>query len=148
MANIDREQERQIWQRVAGSRENPGSDLDGVLDCAAWLAAAYRQLAGGAGDRELLMRLTETEKSNIACMKGMLMMDGKPIPRLRYPDLRGEHRNRLLAQCVRRCREEYTAYASRLAEPEFGAAFQALAAREQEQLARTLELAEIGRAHV
>ena len=140
MEYIDREQERQIWQRVAGNREMADSDLNGILSCAAWLAAAYRQLAEGGRDRDTLMRLSETEKANIACIQGMLIMAGKPTPPLRYPDMRGERRNRLLAQCVRRCREEYMAYASRLAEPEFGVVFQVLAAREQEQLARSLEL--------
>lgn len=137
---IDREQERQIWQRVAGNQEPVHSDLEDVLATAVWLAAAYRHLAGNSGDRETLMRLMETEKANIACMKGMLILSGKPVPQLRYPDMTGERRSRLLAQCVRQNRKEYMAYASRLAEPEFGAAFQVLAARAQEQLVKTLEL--------
>lgn len=138
------ERERRVWQRVTQSNPEAGAhrDLYPVLQMSAQMAAAYRDLAKftSGKEKDSLLFLMEGEKSNIAAMKGILVFSGNPVPEIRYPTTPREPRSRTLARCVHCARETYLAYASRLAEPDFGPAFQVLANREQKQLELTLAL--------
>ena len=124
--------EQEVWQRVAAAHGAAPGDLEAALDHALWLCAAFRVL----GSAELARR----EAASAACLRGMLWILGRPAGERRRLELGREPRRRLLNQCVRRCREAQMIYASRLADPDFGAAFQILSQREQEQLTQTLEL--------
>lgn len=142
MEHIDESTEMQVWQRVAQQPSQRSPELEPILRMSAESAAAYRDLARNATGktREQLLSLMEGEKANIHCMMGILIAGGAFEPNISYPLPSREAPRRSLTRCVRRCRECYIAFASRVAEPEYGAAFQFMAQREQKQLETTLEL--------
>lgn len=134
-------EEQRIWQRVTGVPSPPG-ELECVLRLVTQSVSAFRELSKAASgrDRELLATLSEGARATAAALRGILLFSGDSLPDLRFPSPVGESRNRVLSGCIHRSRQIQIAFASRIAEPEFGPAFQALAAREQMQMARALEL--------
>lgn len=133
MEQFDKTGEQQVWQRVfARQEEVMENDLRGLLMGAMEQAAAYRYLAGVLTGKkaERAKRLYESQQAAVACLKGLVMLSGRPgaMPKGAGPSK--EPAGKLLEKCYHRSRRAMAEYLSRSAEPEFGQVFRALADRE------------------
>lgn len=147
MEHIDDARATRIWQRVQAA-PNAATLADSLpaLICQEWeIAGVFQQLARRLGGKEAsaLRRLAEAKLAQAACLKGIYaLMTGEQFhPQLSPESLRSSLQ--ALRRCYgkqMRCLAQYEACS---AEPEYGPAFNRLAAREQEHCAALLEL--IGR---
>lgn len=137
------EAERQIWERVRGFPGEPlgGQPLQALILEAEETAGAYRQLGEALPKhRERLGRLQRNAQENLALLKGMAVLSGGEYRQSPRPRATGEPAARLLKKCWYRSRREWMEYTARSAEPEFGAVFQEMAARQARQCAGILQL--------
>ncbi len=105
-------------------------------------AAGYRLLTGmlTGKAREQVRGLWEGEQANLACLQGMRRLSGGSGDKRKNISLPSEPAGKLLEKSFYRTRRAMAEYAARLADPEFGVVFQAMADREQAHCAVLIEL--------
>lgn len=133
MEEIDTAMERRVWDRVAGLPEQR-EDLRHLMQGAMMLADSYERLAARSSGRkkQLLRKLWQGEKENLACLRGLQRLRSGSCPKLRpLPPLGGEN---LLETCWHRTCRAAGDYAARMAEPESGVVFGEMSRREQQHL--------------
>lgn len=143
MNSYDSALEQRVWERVSSPRsENRPECLTPMMAAAAENAAVYRQLSLHAGgqEREQLRRLSDGEGSTFRVLQGMAVLGGSENAAVGAYGGGRLSRRRALAECCRRGLENYRQFASWTAEPEYGAVFQEMAARQASRLCETLEL--------
>ncbi len=131
-----------VWQRVFAQPVQPDSDLRQLQLTAAEMAGIYRHLIGmhTGKQRERLRWLYEEELSNVACLKGLGILMGKPEEVLKLWTPSREPGRRLLEKCYHLTRRMMVDCMGRSAEPEYGIVFRTLADREAAHCAAIAEL--------
>lgn len=148
MEQLDPEMAARVWQRVQGRQEPVGEDLRPLMQTVQELAAAYRRLAGQTSgrSRELLRRLHEGQMANLACLRGIQILRGGPMPKGNTLPMGKEGTGKALEKCYHRSRRLAGEYTARSTEMEFGGVFYEMAERERKQCALAAEaIGEMGR---
>ena len=143
MENVDKNVERQVWQRVLAQPQTKPErdDLRMLILSSMEAAGAYRHLAGTltGRSRELVRRLWEEEQETTACLRGLHRLSGGKEKPKGMPAIQGSP-EKVLEKCYHRTRRAVTEYTARTVDPEFGSAFRRLAEREEEHCARIAQL--------
>lgn len=124
--------ETRVWQRVLAQPEQPQrEDLKLLIIYAQELTAAYGRLMKETygRNRELLRKLYEGEQTNVACLKGLSLLQGRQV-KLNPIQAPREPAQKLLEKCYHRTRRAMAEYMARSAAAEFGEVFRAMADRE------------------
>ena len=124
--------EQRVWQRVRGTKEpDAGPEEKQLLLEAMEMAAVYGALLKNASEqsRELLLRLQEGERANIACLKGIARLRRQELPGKILPPGR-EPPQKMLERCYHRSRRAMLAFLAQSAVGEFGEVYRAMADRE------------------
>ena len=133
--------EKQVWQRVLSTQEEPG-DLKTLSFWAQEDEAAFRLLAERmtGKQREQAQWLLETARRKLACLDGIGMLAGeraegrKPLPPPKEPP------RRILEKGYRRSLRSAAGFTARMADRQFGPVFRHLAAQEEARCAGIAEL--------
>lgn len=144
MDKNDQNVERQVWQRVLAQppAQTGREDLRMLMLAVMETAAGYRLLTGmlTGKARERVRGLWEGEQANLACLRGMQRLSGGGEDKSKTIPLPSEPARKLLEKSFYRTRRAMAEYAARLADPEFGVVFQAMADREQAHCVVLVEL--------
>ena len=141
MDTFDWNTEEEVWRRVLAAPGAMGEDVLALLEPAMDAAGDYGflscELRGPA--REKAAQLLCRQRETVLCLRGILRLcGGQEPPR----SCRNRERNmeKCLRNCCRRARQAAREYTSRTAAPDFGAAYQVLASRENENITTLLAL--------
>ena len=134
---LDREKQRQVWERVRGGnampplREGPLGQLEALArENGAVLWKLSRQLGGKQGER--LRRLSQEQTRLAGAVRGIGALRGEAPARSTAPAGKEQPR-KLLAQCLGRAVEFHLECAHRSADPDRGPVFAALARQAADQ---------------
>jgi len=139
---MNRDVERQVWQRVLGQSEAPQGSLRPMELEAMEAAAVYRRLAGQSSGqrREQLRHLHDMQAEILACLRGFGRLSGcgsgKPA-QAAVPEEPAAKALEKRYHCARRAVTEYTA---RTVDGDFGVVFQHLADLSREECAALARL--------
>lgn len=136
-------QEQQVWQRVmCGRGPEGGGDIRPLLLAAAEGAAVYRHLAGllTGKQRQRMQKLADTARKTVEALKGIQILSGYPVGKLRTLPVPGDTPRRLLEKCYHRAVRQMAEYTARSMDPEQGIVWQRLADREREAAVILAEL--------
>ena len=139
---MNRDVERQVWQRVLGQSEAPQGSLRPMELEAMEAAAVYRRLAGQSSGqrREQLRHLHDMQAEILACLRGIGRLSGcrrgKPA-QAAVPEEPAAKALEKRYHCARRAVTEYTA---RTVDGDFGVVFQHLADLSREECAALARL--------
>lgn len=136
------DKEQQVWQRVRGTKgPDTGPEQKQMLLDAMEMAAVYGYLLKNASDqsRELLLRLQEGERANIACLKGIARLRRQELPGKILPPDR-EPPQKMLERCYHRSRRAMLGFLAQSAVDEFGEVYRAMADREERHCAWLAQL--------
>lgn len=142
---MEKDTERQVWQRVLGQQTLPGrEDLRALELAAGETAAACRHLMKLVkGER--IRSLAAGAQTNAACLRGMRRLSGEAVQKRRAIAPPAGTAEKLLQWCYYQTRRAMVEYTARAGDPEFGAVFQEMADREREHCAWIAEmLGELG----
>ena len=140
---MNRDVEREVWQRVLGQQEPPRSSLRPMELEAMEAAAVYRKLAGQSSGkrREQFWHLHNMQTEILACLRGIGRLSGSAggkAAQIAVPEEPAAKALEKRYHCARRAVTEYTA---RTVDGDFGIVFQHLADLSREEcvlLARLL----------
>lgn len=140
MEAFDREKALRVWQRVRGLPETP--DLQALAEEALTDGAALLTLSRRFPDRrgQLLRQLSRQEQAHAGVLKGILAQTRGVAPRIRASAVKLERTESLLRRCREGMRHRLEIYTALSADPDWGKVYGTLAAQEQTQLLRLLEL--------
>lgn len=149
MEQFDGAMEERVWQRVLGQPgpEPSGEDLRPLMQQLQEQLGAYKKLWSQASgrSRELLRRLQEGERENLACLKGIQTLRGGPMPKGNPLSGGREPAEKTLERCYHRSRRLMAEYTARSAGAEFGGVYHVMAERQRVLCALTAEvLGELG----
>ena len=144
MEQMDKNMERQVWQRVfAQPQTRPERDDLRMLTLSAMeAAAAYRYLAGSltGKSRDQARLLWEDEQATVASLRGLHRLSGGGGEKPKTISVSKESPEKVLEKCYHRARRAVTEYTARTVDSEFGTVFRKLAEREEEHCVRIAQL--------
>ena len=134
---LDREKQRQVWERVRGGnampplKEDPVGKLEALArENGAVLSKLSRQLGGKQGEK--LRKLSQEQIRLASAVRGMGYLRGEGPGRSPVPAGKEQPR-KLLAECLGRAVEFHLECAHRATDPEQGPVFAALARQSADQ---------------
>lgn len=142
MEKIDPAKAAAVWQRVHNSTPQIPREqgLTALIQDALISSSLYEQLARqSSGDRSARLRqLARQEAAHAACLKGIFWMLTGKRPTVQIPKSAPEKPEAALRRCCGRTMRCIAQYEARSADPEFGAAFAALARQAREDYVQLL----------
>jgi hypothetical protein len=136
MEKLDKQMVHQVWQRVQQPSENKLPDLLPVLSGLRQEAALYTQMIKTRKTTNLQPLLNQVT-SHIACVKGMMVINGVHAEQFSPPPPHLESIQASLCRAYVNALGRLTEYESRTLDSSFGAVFRVLAAETRNAL-RTL----------
>lgn len=137
MENYDAQMAKRVWQRVQGKPEAPVQPFSPLAAEEASLAETYRALFKRTKNPRL-QELASAAGENALCLKGICRMTGQPNPQAAAAQDRTVEIT--LRRCYGRTLVQTARYESLAADPEYGAAFSAMAAVSRSQCVRLLRV--------
>ena len=133
--------ELQEYRTVRGWMED-GQDLRALLLAEEMLAEACLRLSQRIPGQEaaVLQRIARDARGHAACLEGICVLVTGEAPEIRTPEAEAGPVGPLLRKCYSRAMRTLVTYEARSRDREYGPVFTRLAAQQQDQCRRILEL--------
>lgn len=137
MESYDTDRAQRVWQRVQSERPVPEADFSPMMLRARQTAGAYLALARRISrDTATLKALANAKQAQAACLTGMQLLSGLPVPDVILESGRGD-----LGWCYAQELQALGDYELWSSHRRFGPAFRDLAAEQLRHCRQVLELA-------
>ena len=149
--DFDKGKEARVWQRIQKETQQeqpakPAENLPALIMEYLQLATAYRQLSQrlSGKDGTILIRLAREANAQAVCLKGILSLMKGGSPNIAAASQQYSNTDALLRRCYGAELRLLRSCENRCTDPEYGPAFDRLAARGREHCCALMEL--IGKA--